>query len=65
MSTAKTLIKIANPVRVQTRRSRSEMNEFGRKMADVIEKSEASGEKRMSMEEIEREVIRRRGGIYK
>ena len=40
------------------------MNDFGRRMADAIEKSEASGEKRMTLEEINRELSRRRGGIW-
>ena len=55
----------ANLEPVKERRRRSEMKDFSRRMADLIEKSEASGEKRMTMEEIERAVIRRRGGIYK
>ena len=41
------------------------MNDFGRRMADAMEKSEASGGKRMTVEEINRELCRRRGGIYK
>jgi len=40
------------------------MNAFGRKMADAIEKAAAANKEPMSMDEIEREVIRRRGGIY-
>lgn len=65
MRTVTTITKKTNAAPLTARRPRSEMNEFGRKMADAMEKSEASGEKRMTMEEIELEVIRRRGGIYK
>ena len=41
------------------------MNDFGRRMADAMEKSEASGGKRMTVEEINRELSRRRGGMYR
>jgi len=63
MRTVKAATK-ANPVAAKARRPRSAMNAFGRKMADAIEKAAAANRKPMSMDEIEREVIRRRGGIY-
>ena len=63
MRIVKTATK-ANPEPMRARRPRSEMNAFGRKMADAIEKAAAANKEPMSMDEIEREVIRRRGGIY-
>ena len=64
MPTARTETK-RNPEPTKARRPRSEMNDFGRRMADAMEKSEASGEKRMTVEEINRELSRRRGGMYR
>jgi hypothetical protein len=49
----------------KARRPRSAMNAFGRKMADLIEKTEAANKRPMSMAQIEREVIKRRGGILR
>lgn len=41
------------------------MNEFGKLMADMMEKAEQSGEPRLTLAEIEAEVIRRRAGGWR
>lgn len=61
MRTASTTAK-TNPAPPRKRRPRSEMNAFGKLMADMMEKAEQSGEPRMTLAEIEAEVIRRRAG---
>jgi hypothetical protein len=51
--------------RNQPPRPLAEMNEFGRKMYELSEKSLASTKKRLTIEQINRLVAVRRGGIVK